>query len=67
MIIVNVNDGEPFERALKRFKKKFEKAGVLRDVKRKAYYMKPSEAKRIAAQKAAKARHRMMRLRNLSR
>ena len=63
MIIVNVNSGEPFERALKRFKKKFEKAGVLRDVKRKAYYMKPSEAKRIAAQKAAKARHRMARLR----
>lgn len=58
MIYVNVNGNEPFERALKRFKNKFIKAGVLRDIKKRAYYMKPSEAKRVAAQKAAKQRRR---------
>ncbi len=63
MIIVNVRNGEPFEKALKRFKKKYEKAGVLRDVKRKTYYLKPSEAKRVAAKKAAKARSRNFRSR----
>ncbi|NOZ08782.1 MAG: 30S ribosomal protein S21 [FCB group bacterium] len=60
MIIVNVNGNEPFERALKRFKNKFIKAGVLRDIKKRAYYLKPSEAKRIAAQKSAKNRRRNM-------
>ncbi|NQU68523.1 MAG: 30S ribosomal protein S21 [Candidatus Marinimicrobia bacterium] len=59
MIIVNVRNGEPFEKALKRFKKKYEKAGVLRDVKRKSYYLKPSEAKRVAAKKSTKSRSRM--------
>lgn len=59
MIIVNVRNGEPFEKALKRFKKKYEKAGVLRDVKRKSYYLKPSEAKRVAAKKSSKSRNRM--------
>ena len=58
MIFVHVGDNEPFERALRRFKKKYEKAGVLRDVRKKSYYMKPSDAKRIAAQKSAKARKR---------
>jgi len=59
LIIVNVRNGEPFEKALKRFKKKYEKAGVLRDVKRKSYYLKPSEAKRVAAKKSSKSRNRM--------
>ena len=61
MIFVTVRNGEPFEKALKRFKKKWEKAGVLRDVKRKSYYLNPSEAKRVAAKKSAKSRHRMFR------
>lgn len=32
------------ERALRRFKKKYEKAGVLREMRRRTYYLKPSEA-----------------------
>ena len=38
MIEVNVKDNEPFEKALRRFKKKWEKAGVLKAVKNKAFY-----------------------------
>ncbi len=60
MIIVTVNGNEPFERALKRFKNKFIKAGVLRDIKKRAYYLKPSEARRVAAQKSVKNRRRNM-------
>ena len=48
MIEVNVKDNEPFEKALRRFKKKWEKAGILRDVRSRAYYIKPSEARKIA-------------------
>ena len=46
MVSILVKDGEPFEKALRRFKKKWEKAGILRDVKAKSYYLKPSELKK---------------------
>ena len=49
MVSVKVGDNEPFERALRRFKKKYEKAGILKDVKSRTYYLKPSDAKRLAA------------------
>ena len=48
MISINIREDEPFEKALRRFKKKWEKAGILRDVRARAYYIKPSEAKKIA-------------------
>ena len=56
MVSVTVKDQEPFEKALRRFKKKWEKAGILRDVKAKAYYLKPSEQKKIAKSKKRKRR-----------
>ena len=51
MIYVTVKDGEPFERALRRFKKKWEKAGVLREVRSRSFYLKPSEQKKLAKAK----------------
>tara|TARA_Y100000590_G_C15054605_1_gene764019 strand:- start:81 stop:248 length:168 start_codon:yes stop_codon:yes gene_type:complete len=51
LIQVTVKENEPFERALRRFKKKWEKAGVLRDVKSRSYYLKPSELKKLARSK----------------
>ena len=56
MVSIIVKDGEPFEKALRRFKKKWEKAGVLRDVKATSYYLKPSELKKIAKSKKRKRR-----------
>jgi len=58
MVEVTVRKDEPLERALRRFKKKYEKAGILKDVKRNSYYLKPSAEKRI---KRSKARRRMRR------
>ncbi len=46
MIIVDVKDGESIERALKKFKRKTDKAGVLREVRRRKHYVKPSVARR---------------------
>ena len=51
MVSVKVGDNEPFERALRRFKKKWEKAGVLREVRSRSFYLKPSEQKKIARAK----------------
>ncbi len=39
---VRVSKDEPFERALKRFKKQCEKAGIFSDIRRSARYDKPS-------------------------
>ncbi len=58
MVEVTVRKDEPLERALRRFKKKYEKAGILKDIKRNSYFLKPSAEKRI---KRSKARRRMRR------
>jgi len=46
MIIINVKDGESLDKALKRFKKKFEKTGVLRELRSRQAYEKKSVARR---------------------
>ena len=48
MIEIYVSENESLERALRRFKKKWERSGVLKEVKRKSFYEKPSVTKRIA-------------------
>ena len=53
---VIVEENESFESALKRFKKKVEKAGIVSDVKRHQRYEKPSERKK---RKRAAARRKM--------
>lgn len=58
MVEVTVRKDEPLERALRRFKKKYEKAGILKDIKRTAYFLKPSEERRI---KRSKAKRRLRR------
>ena len=54
MVSINIKEGESFEKALRRFKKLWEKAGILRDYKSKQYYLKPSELKKIAKSKGFK-------------
>ena len=54
MTKVILKEGEPLERALKRFKKKVEAAGIIKDVRRREHYLKPSirkKEKRVAAEK----------------
>lgn len=53
MIIINVKDGESIDRALKRFKKKFEKTGVLRELRSRQAYEKKSVARRLEVKHAA--------------
>ncbi|MGH7562155.1 MAG: 30S ribosomal protein S21 [Gemmatimonadales bacterium] len=43
---VVIHEDESFERALKRFKKKCEKAGILSDLRKHRHYEKPSERRK---------------------
>ena len=52
MIIVPVKEGENIERALKKFKRKFEKTGISRELRDRQAYKKPSERKRETVKKA---------------
>lgn len=52
MIVVQVKDGENIERALKKFKRKFEKTGVMREVRERQAYTKPSMKKRELKKRA---------------
>ena len=54
MVEVQVREKESFERALRRFKKMWERAGILREVRTRAFYEKPSDAKREARKKTAR-------------
>ena len=48
MIVVPVKEGENIEKALKKFKRKFEKTGVVKELRRSQCYDKPSVTNRIA-------------------
>lgn len=57
---VTISDDESFERALKRFKKKCEKAGILSDLRKHRHYEKPS-ARRKRKVNAARRKGRRTR------
>ncbi len=50
---VKIRKGEPMERALRRLKKKLDREGVIRDVRAKRYFEKPSEVRRRKKKVAA--------------
>lgn len=57
MIIMPVKEGENIERALKKFKRKYERTGVLKELRRRQYFTKPSVAKREALMHAIYVEH----------
>jgi len=70
MTVVRVEENEPIERALRRFKKECQKAGILSELRRREFYEKPSvrikrkqeAARRKARRRDAKARRREERM-----
>ena len=52
MIIVPVKDGENIERALKKFKRTFEKTGVVKELRARQQFDKPSVKKRLKMERA---------------
>lgn len=57
MIVVNVKENESIDKALKRFKKKFEKTGVLRELRERTYFTKPSVKRRSEVIRAEYRQH----------
>ena len=53
MIVISIKDNESIDRALKRFKKKFEKTGALRELRAITFFTKPSIVRREQVKKAA--------------
>ena len=52
MLIIPVKDGENIDRALKRFKRKFDRTGGMRQLRKRQQFIKPSVQKRAQMQKA---------------
>ena len=56
MTLYTLHEDEDLRRALKRFQRKVNHAGTLRDMKRSRYYLKPSERRRQKARAAERSR-----------
>lgn len=52
MIIVQLKEGENIEKALKKFKRKFEKTGVVKELRSRQQFDKPSVLKRLKMERA---------------
>lgn len=61
MAEVNVDPNEPFDKVLRRFRKVVDRAGIKQEMRRREYYLKPSELKRMKEQKAERRRLRKLR------
>jgi small subunit ribosomal protein S21 len=58
VIGVTIQNNENIDRALRRFKKKYERSGILREYKKRTAFMKPSVTKRLSRLKAARRQHK---------
>ena len=52
MLIIPIKDGENIDRALKRFKRKFDKTGTKKSLQTRKEFVKPSIKRRAVIQKA---------------
>ncbi len=57
MIIVPVKEGENIERALKKFKRKYERTGIVKELRSRQQFNKPSVIKRKKMMKAVYVQH----------
>ena len=55
---IHLDDTDRIDWALKSFKKKMQKSGILAALRRKRYYTKPSEARQLKSKAAQCARHK---------
>jgi len=57
MIVVPLKEGESIERALKKFKRKFEKTGIVKELRSRQAFTKPSVEKRKQRIRAVYVKH----------
>lgn len=59
MIKVIIQDSESLDKALKRFKKKYEKAGILKEFRRRQFFVKPSVDKKMNKERSIRKTKRI--------
>jgi len=59
LVGINVGENESIDKALKRFKKKYERSGILKEYKKRTFFIKPSIKKRMEKMKATRRAHRV--------
>jgi len=60
LIKVIIQDTESLDKALKRFKKKYEKAGILKEFRRRQFFVKPSVDKKMNKERAIRKSKRIV-------
>ncbi len=60
MLGIVKQENESIDRAIRRFKKKYERSGILKEFKRRSFFVKPSIKKRMELQKAVRRQHRVL-------
>ena len=53
MLIIDTGDSDSIDKALKKYKKKFEKAGLIKELRRRQHFTKPSVERRTEILRAA--------------
>ncbi len=60
MVGIILAENENIDRAIRRFKKKYERSGILKEVKKRAYFTKPSVKRRMKKIKAVRRSQRTL-------
>ena len=60
MVGIVIQENENIDRAIRRFKKKYERSGILKEVKKRSYFTKPSVKKRMKKIKAIRRSQRTL-------
>ena len=60
MVIIKIKPGEPFEKAMRRFKRKVETEGIMRDLKKRQFHMTKSERKKEKRKLAKKRKLKLL-------
>lgn len=58
MVGITISENESIDKALKRFKKKYERSGILKEYKKRTFFVKPSVKKRLERIKATRRAQR---------
>ncbi len=60
MVGIIIGENEPIDRAIRRFKKKYERSGILKEYKKRTFFTKPSVKRRMKKAKAIRRTQRAM-------
>ena len=61
MAEVRIYDGESIESALRRFKRQVQQEGIIKEVKKHSFFLKPGEKKRLKSKLAQKLKRKKVR------